>query len=110
LLNVLAQIAKQNHFSASAGTILCGGGSSGNVSIKSSKINSSSNRSSSNSNCNISSYDHIVICLPFSHLTSPSETDSANGGTVTILISSPVKYKQLKKRKSYYIAYTQNPT
>lgn len=52
---------------------------------------------SSSSGNNITSSDNGItlsewqICLPFSHLTSPSETDSANGGTVTIFISSPVE-------------------
>lgn len=31
------------------------------------------------------------ILLPFSHLTSPSVTDSANAGVFTVTTSSPVK-------------------
>lgn len=39
------------------------------------------------------------IYQPFSHLTSPSVTDSANAGVLTVMTSSPVKKKPNKKKK-----------
>lgn len=37
-----------------------------------------------------------MTSLPFSHLTSPSVTDSANAGVLTVTISFPVGQKQMK--------------